>query len=284
MALFKFPFHLKGENERHFFNQITNFAQFNSHVKPTWVAEFSSLSKRSGTCPRCKMIHLQVCLPASQASSPSFSPRLPRWAKAPHLHRLQRHCLTFLPHDFTSQGGSVYLFESHPNRLWWRLCTLHESTAFHWEKYARSVVPGDDIKWKRTLAWHYSSSHKRNGWLCTFLLICVALNVLKPMSNTSSYKSSQYEHSVKEKRTGFLKLALVRLLFLWLHRFFSHQFHSSSMDTFCTFLLKMCEGGLNFKGTDIFFVLILGEFYGTRFTNICFILNGIWSMHWVLVV
>lgn len=45
------------------------------------------------TCHCCEMIHLQVCLSASQASTHSFSPLLPRWAKAPHLHRLQRHRL-----------------------------------------------------------------------------------------------------------------------------------------------------------------------------------------------
>lgn len=45
------------------------------------------------TCPCCEMIHLQVCLPASQASTHSFSPPLPRWAKAPHLLRLQRRRL-----------------------------------------------------------------------------------------------------------------------------------------------------------------------------------------------
>lgn len=230
------------------------------------------------------MIHLQVCLPASQASSPSFSPRLPRWAKVPHLHRLQRHCLTFLPHDFTSQGGSVYLFESHPNRLWWRLCTLHESTAFHWEKYARSVVPGDDIKWKRTLTWHYSSSHKRNGCLWTFLLICVELNVLKLMSNTSSYKSSQYEHSVKEKRTSFRKFAIC-LPFLWVQHFFFHQFHSFSMDRSFTFLLKMCNFlVLNFKKNwlIIFLILILGEFCGTHLRNFYLVLNKL-SIYYMLL-
>lgn len=55
------------------------------------------------TCPCCEMIHLQVCRPASQSSTQSFSPPLPRWAKAPHLLRLQRRRL-FLPHDFASQG------------------------------------------------------------------------------------------------------------------------------------------------------------------------------------
>lgn len=38
-------------------------------------------------------------------------------------------------------GGSVFPFESQPNRLWWHLCVLHESTTFRWEKYACSVIP-----------------------------------------------------------------------------------------------------------------------------------------------
>ncbi len=42
---------------------------------------------------------------------------------------------------FRLPGGSVFPFESQPNRLWWHLCVLHESTTFHWEKYACSVVP-----------------------------------------------------------------------------------------------------------------------------------------------
>lgn len=53
------------------------------HVDPAVMEHLSLLS------------NLQVCLSASQEASHSFSPPLPRRAKAPHLLRLQRHL--FLP-------------------------------------------------------------------------------------------------------------------------------------------------------------------------------------------
>ena len=131
-----------------------------------------------GTCPCYEMIHLQVCLSASQASSRSFSPPLPRWAKAPHLLRLQRRCLTFLPYDFASQGVSVFPFESQPNRLWWRLCVLHESTAFHWGKYACICSTGYDRKWERTQDLASFKSLSKKMMSLHILLNYVELSVL----------------------------------------------------------------------------------------------------------
>lgn len=124
------------------FTQTSAVAQFISWLPPSvyMICWMWRLLQWYSTCPCCEMIHLQVCLSASQASTHSFSPPLPRWAKAPHLLRLQRHRLfshmTSLP-----RGGGVFPFESQPNRLWWHLCVLHESTLFSCGKYAYSAVP-----------------------------------------------------------------------------------------------------------------------------------------------
>lgn len=56
------------------------------------------------TCPCCEMIHLQVCLSASQASSHSFSPPLPQMSKSASFTQASK-TLPFLPYDFASQGG-----------------------------------------------------------------------------------------------------------------------------------------------------------------------------------
>ena len=56
------------------------------------------------TCPCCEMIHLQVCLSASQASSHSFSPPLPQMSKSASFTQASK-TLPFLTYDFTSQGG-----------------------------------------------------------------------------------------------------------------------------------------------------------------------------------
>lgn len=89
--------------------------------------------------------------------------------------------------------GSVFPFESQPNRLWWHLCVLHESTTFHWEKICMLCSSSYDIKWENTQTWNHSSCHKRNGCLCRISLNYVALNILKAMSDIRSYKSSQCE-------------------------------------------------------------------------------------------
>lgn len=91
------------------FTQTTTVAQFISplHLRVYRSCWIWRLLKWHGTCPCYKMIHPQVRLSASQASSRWFAVPLPRWAKAPHLLRLQRHCLTFLPYDFASQGRGL---------------------------------------------------------------------------------------------------------------------------------------------------------------------------------
>lgn len=117
------------------------------------------------TCPCCEMIHLQVCLPASQASTHSFSPPLPRWAKAPHLLRLQRRRLfshmTSLP-----RGVCLSLWIPTKHALMASLC-LTWVNYIQLEKVLRLRGTSHETKWERTQTCHHLRPHKRNGFLCT---------------------------------------------------------------------------------------------------------------------
>lgn len=96
--------------------------------------------------------------------------------------------------------GSVFPFESQPNRLWWHLCVLHESTTFHQEKICTLCSSSYDMKRENTETWSHSSCHKRSACLCGILLNYVAWSTLKAMSDTRSYKSSQQKHRTQIKK------------------------------------------------------------------------------------
>lgn len=81
-----------------------------------------------------------------------------------------------------------------------------------------------EVKWERSQTWHHSSSQKRNGCLCTALLNYVELNLLKAMSDISSYKSSsinlQPKRVIKKKKCICLCHDAVQIVLSW------QQFHS----------------------------------------------------------
>lgn len=194
MSVYKFLVHLKAENETVRFYSDQLFCTLFHTSKPSELLnlepfeeiwDMSSLqndpSAGMSACitgifssflsPTAEMSKSASFTQASKALS-NFSP--------PWLHFPGGVCLSlWIP---TKQALMASLYITWVNCIPLRkMCTLCSTS--------------DDIKWKRTLTWHYSSSHKRNGCRCTFLLICVELNVLKPMSDTSTYKSSQCEHS-----------------------------------------------------------------------------------------
>lgn len=139
------------------------------------------------------MIHLQVYVCLHHRHPLTLLSPTPKLSKGASFTHASKALPNFSPTWLHFPGGSAYPFESQPNRLWWRLCALHESTAFHWEKCMLCSM-SSDIKWQRSISWHYSSSHKRYGCLSIFLLMSVVLNVLKPMSDIRSNKSSQCEN------------------------------------------------------------------------------------------
>lgn len=154
------------------------------------------------TCPCCEMIHLQVCLSASQAPTHSFSPPLPRWAKAPHLLRLQRHRLfshmTSLP---GGEGGGSCLSLWIPTKQ-----ALMASFCLTWVNFIQlwkiCILCGTnhDIKWERTETWHHFSPHKRNWFICTVLLNDEELNVLKDGSDMNVFKNTNHCEASTQRR------------------------------------------------------------------------------------
>lgn len=151
------------------------------------------------------MIHLQVCLSASQASSHSFSPPLPRWAKAPNLLRLQRHCLfshmTLLP-----RGVCLPLWIPTKQALMASLCITWVNYILL-RKICMLCNTIHDVKWDRTQLSHHSSPHERHGCLCIHLLNYVALNVLN-VCQTSVFHHKLALNKCEKKDTGSL---------LWCH-------------------------------------------------------------------
>lgn len=138
---------------------------------------------------------MSVCITGILSLILSSAPQMSKSASFTQASK----ALPFLPYDFSSQGGSVFPFKSQPNRLWWHLSVLHESTTFRRAKICMLCTTSHDMKWERTQTWHHSSPHKRKGCLCTILLNYV-LSVLKAMSNVSSYKSSQCEPSTQWRK------------------------------------------------------------------------------------
>lgn len=125
------------------FTQTSAVAQFISYLltsESTWVV-------RCRGC--CSDIALVLAVKWSICRYVCLHHRRPLTHSLLHSPDEQKHLIysgfkdaAFSPIWLCFPGGSVFPFESQPNRLWWHLCVLHESTAFHWEKYAYSVVPG----------------------------------------------------------------------------------------------------------------------------------------------
>lgn len=147
---------------------------------------------------------------------------IPQMSKSASFTQASKAQPNFSPIWLCFPRGSVFSFESQPNRLWWRLCVLHESSTFHWEKIYMLCSSSYDIKWENTQTWNHSSCHERNGFLCRILLNYVELSILKAMSDIRSYKSSQCK-----PRTWVRKQNVHWILAMMLYK--SHDTYSSSL-------------------------------------------------------
>lgn len=152
------------------------------------------------------MIHLQVCLSASQASSHSFSPPLPRWAKAPHLLRLQRHC-RFSHMTAPPRGVCLSLWIPTKQALMASLCITWVNH-IPLRKICRLCSTSHDIKRERTQTWHHSSSHKRIVPLHNFAELC-GVKCIKSHVRHQFLKTSQCEPSTQKGKKKICTLFLI---------------------------------------------------------------------------
>lgn len=127
---------------------------------------------------------------------------IPQMSKSASFTQASKAQPNFSPMWLCLPRGSVFSFESQPNRLWWRLCVLHESTTFHGEKIYMLCSSSYDIKRENTQTWNHSSCYKRNGCLCRILLNYVVVSVLKAMSDIWSYKSAHCKPRTWERKRG----------------------------------------------------------------------------------